>query len=71
MVSLRTLPTWTHFLATWTPQAFMKNIASKSMNVADVMLKFESQYCVNMAAAMVKVTVLMQFASLDNLAKNV
>ena len=49
---------------TWTPQAFMKNIASRRMKTADAILKLESQCCVNMAAAMVNVTVLMQFANL-------
>ena len=42
----------------------MKKIASKRTKMAEVMLKLESQYCVNMAAAIVNVTMLIQFASL-------
>lgn len=42
----------------------MKNKAKSNMNIADPMLRLEVQYCVNIAAAMVKVTMLMQFANL-------
>ena len=49
---------------TWTPQAFMKKIASRSTKTADVKLKLRFEYWVNMAAEMTNVTVLMQFANL-------
>ena len=49
---------------TWTPQAFIKRIASRKTTTAHAILIPPGQYCVNMAAAMVNVTVLMQFASL-------
>ena len=42
----------------------MKKMASKSMKTANGILKSEGQYCVNMAAEMVNVTQLMQFANL-------
>ena len=46
----------------------MKKIARRRTNMAEVISKdLEPQYCVNMAAATVKVTVLIQFASLQKL----
>lgn len=49
---------------TWTPHAFMKNIAKRRTKVAAVIPKLDCQYWVNIAAAMVKVTILIQLASL-------
>ena len=49
---------------TWTPHAFMKKIASRSRQTAHLISKSLRQYCVNIAAAMINVTVLMQFANL-------
>ncbi|KAL8708757.1 MAG: hypothetical protein Q9220_006399 [cf. Caloplaca sp. 1 TL-2023] len=46
-----------------TPHAFMKYMVNSKTKVADVIPKLEGQYCVNMAAAMVKVTMLIQLAS--------
>jgi len=48
-----------------TPQAFMKNRVRSSTKVAEVIPRPDGQCCVNMAAAMVKVIMLMQFASLS------
>jgi len=41
-------------------------ITKSSTNVTGVTPKPEPQYCVNIVAAIVKVTMLMQFASLDS-----
>jgi len=42
----------------------MSNKARSRTKVAEVIPRPDGQYCVNMAAAMVKVAMLMQFASL-------
>lgn len=46
----------------------MSNKAGRRTNVAAVILKLDCQYCVNIAAAVVKVTMLIQFANLRRLA---
>ena len=51
---------------TLTPHAFINRITRSSTKVAGAVPKLESQYCVNIAAAMVNVTMLMQFATLSS-----
>jgi len=52
-------------ILTLTPHAFIITIMTRRTNVAAVMPMLGLQYCVNIAAAVVNVTILMQFASLQ------
>ena len=51
---------------TRTPHAFIKAMTRSNITVAGAMPKPGPQYCVNIAAAMVRVTMLMQLASLTS-----
>ena len=53
-----------------TPQTFISAIAMSIMKVADDTEREEGQYCVNFDAEIVRVTMLIQLASLDGLSKS-